>query len=426
VHDVSTSALAVAGGASALLAAMGAEAAQAVARWSGCGAMALTGRSSGPPLASPAPVALAMDHWAAALESSTRQVGQAVRVDGAALLGERAAIGGLARHGSTSAGGHTHMLRSADGWLALSLARAEDLQLLPAWLGADVQVDSLVDAVLARSTADLVERARLLGLPCAAVGEVTADAAPLVGGLCAGAGSRDSLIGARVVDLSSLWAGPLCAQLLGQAGARVVKVESTRRPDGARFGPAAFFDLLHADHESVALDLSTGDGARDLLRLVAAADIVIEASRPRALAALGCAYPDAVANGFGGVWLSITAHGREGAAAERVGFGDDAAAAGGLVVRDEAGPMFVADAVADPATGLLGAVAVAHAVASGWAGLLSVSLAGTCAHLAAGVSAHPPVDVDDGGPTPSPPVARAVLGRARALGADTASVLRTW
>ena len=37
-----------------------------------------------------------------------------------------------------------------------------------------------------------------------------------------------------VVDLSALWAGPLCAHLLGLAGARVVKVESLGRPDGAR------------------------------------------------------------------------------------------------------------------------------------------------------------------------------------------------
>ena len=40
----------------------------------------------------------------------------------------------------------------------------------------------------------------------------------------------------RIVDLSALWAGPLCAHLLQLAGASVVKLESTRRPDGARFG----------------------------------------------------------------------------------------------------------------------------------------------------------------------------------------------
>jgi hypothetical protein len=44
---------------------------------------------------------------------------------------------------------------------------------------------------------------------------------------------------------SSLWAGPLCTNLLGLGGARVIKVESTTRPDGARSGPPAFFELLH-------------------------------------------------------------------------------------------------------------------------------------------------------------------------------------
>src|SRR4029453_19173112 len=90
-----------------------------------------------------------------------------------------------------------------------------------------------------------------------------------------------------VVDLSSLWAGPLCAHLLGLQGARVVKVESTGRPDGARRGPAAFFDLLHGGPRGVARDLRDPAGAACLRRLLAAADVVVEASRPRALRQLG-------------------------------------------------------------------------------------------------------------------------------------------
>ena len=87
-----------------------------------------------------------------------------------------------------------------------------------------------------------------------------------------------------VVDLSSLWAGPLCAHLLGLAGARVVKLESTRRPDGARSGPPDFFSLLNAGKASVALDFGTRCGRGKLRRLLERADIVVESARPRALA----------------------------------------------------------------------------------------------------------------------------------------------
>ncbi|WRZ90036.1 CoA transferase [Streptomyces sp. NBC_01007] len=52
-----------------------------------------------------------------------------------------------------------------------------------------------------------------------------------------------------MVDLSALWAGPLCAHLLGLTGARITKVESAARPDGARRGSAEFYRLLHQGHE---------------------------------------------------------------------------------------------------------------------------------------------------------------------------------
>lgn len=160
---------------------------------------------------------------------------------------------------------------------------------------------------------------------------------------------------ALVVDFSALWAGPLCAHLLGLAGARVVKVETPTRPDGARRGDRAFYDLLHAGHRSVVLDPATPAGRRALAGLVRAADIVIEASRPRALAGFGLDAEAAVAGGTR--WVSITADGR---ASGRIGFGDDVAAGGGLVCRDaDLSPLFCGDAIADPLTGLTAAVLAA-------------------------------------------------------------------
>src|SRR5262249_46319926 len=107
----------------------------------------------------------------------------------------------------------------------------------------------------------------------------------------------------KVVNLASLWAGPLCARLLTDLGADVVTVESSSRPDGARRGPAAFYDWLHAGQAAVALPWSAASGQAELRRLLASADVVIEGSRPRALDALGID-PAAVVGGRpGAVWL---------------------------------------------------------------------------------------------------------------------------
>jgi hypothetical protein len=203
------------------------------------------------------------------------------------------------------------------------------------------------------------------------------------------------LTGALVVDFSALWAGPLCAHLLGLAGARVVKVETPWRPDGARRGNAAFYDLLHAGHRCVALDPHTSSGREAMAALVDAADIVIESSRPRALARFGLDAGAAVA--LGTTWVSITAYGR---ASDRIGFGDDVAAASGLVARDARGyPVFCGDAIADPLTGLTAAVRAACAPAGG--ALLDIAMADVVA--ATVVTATPD-------PAPAPPAARRDAG----------------
>src|SRR4051794_23939288 len=84
---------------------------------------------------------------------------------------------------------------------------------------------------------------------------------------------RRPMDGLLVVDFSALWAGPLCANLLGLAGARVVKVETPSRPDGARGGNPDFYRLLHAGHRSVVADPHEPDGRRFLHALVEAADV---------------------------------------------------------------------------------------------------------------------------------------------------------
>ena len=100
--------------------------------WARSGAMALTGCSDGPPLLAPGP--LAAGALGAALAFGVVAGGR-VEVDGARLLGERAAIFGLRRRGRISPGGSCRLLRAADGWIAVNLARPDDRDMLPAWLG---------------------------------------------------------------------------------------------------------------------------------------------------------------------------------------------------------------------------------------------------------------------------------------------------
>ncbi|MFN2536710.1 MAG: CoA transferase, partial [Mycobacteriales bacterium] len=217
------------------------------------------------------------------------------------------------------------------------------------------------------------DRATLLGLPLSVVGEVRAELPWRMDVHSAGPPPSGTPL---VVDLSSLWAGPLCSSLLRRLGCRVLKVEDPRRADGARRGPTKFFDLLNAGAESVAIDFSTDAGRRRLRELLLAADVVVEGSRPRALRQLGLVAEDVVAQSDRLTWVSITAYGREH---ERVGFGDDTAAAGGLVVDG----CFVGDAIADPMTGVHAALAAWAGIKQGGARLVDVPLARVAATAAA-------------------------------------------
>ncbi len=411
-----------------------------VGRWVDSGAMALTGWPAHP-LVAPVALCQAISRFGPLLARTSARVGRTVEVDPFTVLVERAALGGLRRAGQRSCGGASALLRVADGWIAVSLPRARDLEALPAWLaaaGANGGATSpepwgsaedpwaaLATAAARRPRAALGAAAHLLGLPVGILG-ARPDGPATVATPWPGAVDDRPLPGARVLDLTALWAGPLCANLLGLCGADVVKVESTSRPDGARSGPRAFFDLLHGGHRSVALDLATAEGRRQLVALASQADVVLEASRPRALTQLGLDRDALAASGQPRVWVTITAHGAAGPAGAQVGFGDDAAVGGGLVAWDAGAPCFCADAVADPLTGLTATLGVLAAWRSGRRWHLDVALtrvAGVLARAAGPSGSGWHRDEGARALSPDPPRARTVLGPAPELGAHTAAVL---
>lgn len=403
--------------------------------WARCGAMALSGEPEGPPRLAPGPLAACARGAVRALEGL---VGGALPGVGAgpALLGERAALRGLRRQGRVAPGGACRLLRARDAWLALNLARPDDVALLPAWLETAAGGDPWQVAargLARRSAAEWEERARLLGLPAAVARAPDPTPPPWLRFRACGR-PRPPAPRARplVVDLSSLWAGPLCTHLLERAGARVVKLESRRRPDAVREGTPALFDLLHAGKASVVLDFDSPADRAALVALLERADVVVESARPRALAQLGIDAAARVASRPGLSWVRITGYGPDSAG---VAFGDDAGVAAGLAVATGSAqaPLFCGDAVADPLTGLHAAVAALASFRRGGGAVLDLALRDVCAHALGFGSADARVrrrgrdwEVVAGGARAAvaPPRARAPSGRARPLGVDTRALLR--
>ncbi len=346
------------------------------------GAMHLTGPASGPPAVSPAGIVRPLLGLSDALASATGRLGTEVRVDPVALAAQRAAFTGFGRSGSRSAGGYAQMVRARDGWVALNLPRPADVAMLPALVGAAVEGDDWAEIerrLASMESERVVETGSLLGLALAVAGATAAPDQPWSVHCEAPVRPRDGRAPV-VVDLTSLWAGPLAGGLLAAAGCRVLKVESVARPDGARRGPATFFELLNHKKEPVSLGLPAPEALDRLRELIVGADLVLEASRPRVMQQWGISPTEVVAAGT--AWLSITGHGRRGRHVNRVAFGDDAAASGGLVVPGDP-PMFVGDAIADPIAGLAAAAVAADLLADGRAALVDVSLASASAWVAA-------------------------------------------
>ncbi|MGW2055023.1 CaiB/BaiF CoA transferase family protein [Streptomyces sp. NPDC001840] len=144
------------------------------------------------------------------------------------------------------------------------------------------------------------------------------------------------LAGLRVLDLATLFAGPLAATLLGDFGADVIKVEHPTRPDPSRgHGPAKdgvglWWKLLGRNKRTVTLDLSTPGGRDLLLRLAGRADVIIENFRPGTLEKWGLGWPELSLANPRLVLARVTGFGQFGPYSHRPGFGTLAEAMSGF------------------------------------------------------------------------------------------------
>src|SRR5262245_59878433 len=190
-----------------------------------------------------------------------------------------------------------------------------------------------------------------------------------------------------VVDLTRALAGPHAAMMLGDLGARVIKIESPGRGDDSRgWGPpfrvptddgeaagnatdegaeSTYFLSTNRNKESVVLDLKAAADRDTLLRLVAVADVVVENFRPGVLERLGLGIDALLEHNPRLIVLSITGFGHDGPASARAGYDQIAQGEGGLMSLTGSGPgdaQKVGVPIADLLAGMNGAYGVLAAL----------------------------------------------------------------
>jgi len=181
------------------------------------------------------------------------------------------------------------------------------------------------------------------------------------------------LTGIRVIDCSTVLAGPYCTMVLGDLGADVVKVEPPEGDATRGWGPpwvgdepagtrtAAYYLAVNRNKRSIRLDLSGEDGRQVLRRLLRAGDVVVENYRVGGFAKLG--FSDAVLRELNPslVHLAISGYGTRGPDAGKAGYDFVIQAVGGLMSitgEPDGRPMKVGVAISDVVSGLFGAVSI--------------------------------------------------------------------
>ncbi len=189
----------------------------------------------------------------------------------------------------------------------------------------------------------------------------------------------------RVIDLSTVLAGPNCARYFADFGAEVIKVE---RPDGGdslrnmawrdpRDGEGLWWKVVNRNKRTIALDLKDDGDLAVLRRLVAEADVVVENFRPGTLERLGLGPDDLLALNPKLIITRVTGFGQTGPYASRAGFATIAETMSGLAsISGVPGgqPMLPAIALTDEVTGLVAAFATMVALRSGVGQVVDASL----------------------------------------------------
>ncbi len=180
------------------------------------------------------------------------------------------------------------------------------------------------------------------------------------------------LQGIVVLDLTRVLSGPYCTMLLGDMGARVIKVEQPGKGDDTRaWGPpflegeSAYFLSINRNKESVTIDFKQPEGRALLERLIARADVLVENFRPGTLTKMGLDYASLARKYPRLVYCSISGFGHSGPRAKEPGYDAVMQAEGGLmsITGSSDGPSFrLGVAIADIVSGMFAAQGVTAAL----------------------------------------------------------------
>ncbi|SFM58446.1 CaiB/BaiF CoA-transferase family protein [Variovorax sp. OV329] len=183
---------------------------------------------------------------------------------------------------------------------------------------------------------------------------------------------RLPLSGVRVLDLSRVLAGPMCAQALGDLGAEVIKIEHPGRGDdtrdwGIRVGArnTSYFNSANRNKQSVGVDLQKPEGQRLVLELAKKCDVVIQNFKFGGIARLGLDYESIKAVNPGIVYCSITGYRTDGPEAARPGYDLLVQGEAGLMAlngEEGQGPLKFGVAAVDMFTGMYSAQAILAAL----------------------------------------------------------------
>ncbi|WP_168797798.1 CaiB/BaiF CoA transferase family protein [Aliishimia ponticola] len=192
--------------------------------------------------------------------------------------------------------------------------------------------------------------------------------------------SKGALDGLVVLDLSRILAGPTATQLLGDFGARVIKVENPKtggddtrswgpnyalNPDGTRSDLSAYFMAANRNKQSIAVDLSTPEGQDTIRKLAARADVVIENYKPGGLKKYGLDHETMLAAHPGLVYCSISGYGQTGPNRSQPGYDLMAQGFGGIMSLTgdpDGAPMKVGVGIADVMCGMYACIGILAAL----------------------------------------------------------------
>lgn len=183
---------------------------------------------------------------------------------------------------------------------------------------------------------------------------------------------RLPLSGVRVLDLSRVLAGPMCAQALGDLGAEVIKIEHPGRGDdtrdwGIRVGSrnTSYFNSANRNKQSVGVDLQKPEGQQLVRELAKKCDVVIQNFKFGGIAKLGLDYESLKAINPGIVYCSITGYRTDGPEAARPGYDLLVQGEAGLMAlngEEGQGPLKFGVAAVDMFTGMYSAQAILAAL----------------------------------------------------------------